>query len=168
MAHRRSSQHAKTIEEIRWGGANHVFLGFSSGIAAQTMITDGSKETLLRIRGEVMCTVDGAQAPGKLVEIAIAALVVQAGTGTTVIQSPLSDPDAPWLFYERFSLGYEEMVTDVIDVPGLSSFRKEVDNKAMRILRPGREVQLVFQNVTLNGGVTVNMSFGFRALLGKH
>jgi len=26
----------------------------------------------------------------------------------------------------------------------------------------------VFQNVTLNGGVTVNMSFGFRALLGKH
>ena len=93
---------------------------------------------------------------------------MQAGSGTTVIQSPLTDPDAPWLFYERFHLGYEEMVIDVVDVPGITSFRKTIDSKAMRILREGREVQLVIENLTVNGAASIDCSFGFRMLLGTH
>jgi hypothetical protein len=94
-----------------------------------------------------------------MVRVGVGALVVQAGSGSTVIQSPLSDPDAPWLFYEVMTVGYEEMVTDVIDVPGLTSVRKTIDNKAMRVLRPGREVQLVFENQTLHTATNVNISW---------
>ncbi len=85
-----------------------------------------------------------------------------------MIQNPLTDPEAPWLFYERFALGYEEMVTDVIDVPGITTFRKVIDNKAMRILPEGREVQLVTSNVTVLSAGSFNGVFGFRMLLGTH
>ena len=169
MGHRNRSRFAhneKVIDAIRWNGAHHSFLAVTAGAVAQTMITDGTQETLLRIRGQIMAYWDAATAPPKSVDVAIAALVVQAGTGSTVIQKPITDPDAPWLMYERFTLGYEEMVTDVIDVPGLTSFRKEIDNKAMRILREGREVQLVVEQATILAAGPVNVSFSFRALLG--
>ena len=169
MAYRRSNRgFEKTIEDLRWAGANHTFLAQSAGTTAQTMVTDGVKETIMRICGEIVCGVDGNQPTPALVEVGLGALVVQAGSGTTVIQSPLTDSEAPWLFYERFVLGYEEAVTDVIDVPGISSFRKTIDSKAMRILREGREVQLVIEQVSLQNTDDVNLSFGFRMLLGTH
>ncbi len=169
MAHRRRSSqgHEKTIHNLRWAGANHLFQAQGAGNNAQTMVTDGLKETILRIRGEIMCSADGSQAPAKSVEVALGALVVQAGSAGVVIQEPLTDADAPWLFYERFSIGYEEPVTDVIDVPGITTFRKTIDNKAMRILREGREVQLVIQQATLGGAMNINLSFSFRMLLGS-
>ncbi len=160
--------HEKSIDVVRWAGAHHQFNAQGAGTIAQLMVSDGLTEILLRIRGEIVCFMDGASAPAKLVRLGIGALVVQAGSGTTVIQSPLSDGDAPWLFYETFDIGYEEMVTDVIDVPGITSFRKTIDSKAMRILRPGREVQLVVENITLGSAASVNLGFGFRMLLGSH
>ncbi len=157
------------IQNLRWGGASHVFSALSAGTAAQTMITSAAtKDTVMRIRGELIGHIDGAAAPIKLVDIGIGAIVMPEGQGTTVLSSPISDDDAPWLFYERFVIGYEEMVTDVIDVPGLTSFRKTIDVKAMRILRPDRELQLVVENATLNGAVSVQVAFVFRALLGQH
>ncbi len=169
MAHRRGSRgFAKVIDDTRWGGANHSFLAQGAGSAAQTMVTDGFKETILRIRGEIVAYVDGASAPGKLVEVALGALIVQAGSSTGVLTKPITNSDAPWLMYERWALGYEEMVTDVIDVPGITSFRKTVDSKAMRVLREGREVQLVLEVVTISAASNVNVNFNFRMLLGTH
>ncbi len=169
MAQRRASRgFAKVIDDTRWGGANHAFLAQGAGSVAQTMVTDGFKETILRIRGEIVSYIDGASAPGKLVEVGIGALVVQAGLGTNHQTRPISEPEAPWLFYQKWALGYEEMVTDVVDVPGITSFRKTVDSKAMRILREGREVQLVLEIVTIGSASSVNVNFDFRMLLGTH
>ncbi len=158
----------KSIDVIRWAGSNHQFAALAAGASAQTYITDGNTETILRIRGELMAWVNGIQTGAVLAEIAVGALVVQAGSGTTVIQEPIDEDKAPWLFYERFVLGYEEMIADAIQVGQLSGVRIVVDNKAMRILRPGREVQLVVQNFTLNGAVPVNVNFTSRVLLGTH
>ena len=170
MAHRRSNRggHEKVIDVLRWNGSNHFFGAQSAGAIAQTYITDGATETILRIRGELVCWLDSTSAPAKGLEIGIGAFVVQAGSGTTVIQKPLIDPDAPWFFYERFSIAYEEAVTDVVEVAGLSIFRKTIDNKAMRVLRPGREVQLVVENATLGMAGSSNTSFSNRTLLGSH
>ncbi len=158
----------KVVDVLRWAGSNHFVSALAGGSIAQTFITDGATETIMRIRGELTAWFDNAAAPARTVDVAVGALVVQAGSGTTVIQAPITDPDAPWLFYERFTLGYEEMVLDVIDVPIMSGVRKTIDNKAMRILRPGREVQLVFQQATLSGAQGVNISWSNRTLLGSH
>jgi len=170
MAHRRRSNRGfeKTIEDVRWAGASHVFLAQGAGSVAQVMVTDGAKETIMRIRGEIVSFIDGFVAPATLTEIGLGALVVQAGSGTTIIQKPLTDADAPWLFYERWVIGHEEAAVDSVGVPGISSFRKTIDSKAMRILREGREVQLVLESITLGDSVAVNTHFGFRMLLGTH
>ncbi len=169
MATRRSSRSQPRIRNLRWDGALHSFAAFGAGTSAQVMVTAGSDtETLMRIRGELICYKDAASTPGLSAQIAIGAIVMPEGQSTTVVSSPITDDTAPWLFYETFVIGYEEMVTDVVDVPGLSSFRKTVDVKAQRILRPDREVQLVVENVTITGATTVNLMFAFRALLGQH
>ncbi len=170
MAHRRSKRGGfeKTIDQIRWAGASHLFAAQAVGSSAQVLVTDGDKETILRIRGEIVCFAEGALTGGQLVRCALGALVVQAGSSTTVIQKPLTDPQAPWLMYEQWTVGYEEIVSDVVDVPGITSYRTTVDSKAMRILRPGREVQLVFESVSLVSTLSVNVHFGFRMLLGQN
>ena len=169
MAHpRRSRGFQKVIDSTRWDGSSHVFLAQVAGATAQTFITDGLVETLMRIRGEIVVTMDGALSPGRLIDVAVGLLVVQAGSGTTVIQKPITDADAPWLLYERFVVGYEEPVTDVIDMPGLTVDRRIIDNKAMRILREGREVQLVVEQASLDGADEVNITLVHRTLLGSH
>ncbi len=158
----------KVIDVLRWGGSHLQFGSQAAGTAALTFITDGATETLLRIRGEVLCYLDAAQAPTAQIKVAIGALVVQAGSGTTVINAPTTDPDAPWLFYETFDLAYEEMVTDVIDIPLITAVRLKVDSKAMRILRPGREVQMVVENTSIQSAASFNLGFSSRVLLGSH
>ncbi len=165
MSHRRS-RHEKVIDQTRWDGSTLTFNAQGAGTSALVMVTDGTQETILRIRGQIISYADGAQAPAGHVVMALGALVVQASSSTTVIQSPLTDADAPWLFYETWNIGYEEMVTDVIDVPGITSFRKTIDSKAMRILREGREVQLVLEQISLGGAMNTNTSLAFRMLLG--
>ena len=60
MAHRNRSRHEKTIEDTRWVGSNYSFLAQGAGTTAQTMVTDGLKETILRIRGELVAFIDMA------------------------------------------------------------------------------------------------------------
>jgi len=69
------------------------------------------------------------------------------------------------LWYDQFVLGYEEMVIDVIDVPGITSYRATIDSKAMRIIR-NQEVQMVTENVTLGTAATVNLVVTGRMLSG--
>ncbi len=173
MANRRPrgrERFSPKIENLRWDGAVHVFSGLSAGTAGQVMVTAAdTKDTIMRIRGEVVGWLDGAQAAGVAgVEIGIGCLVMPEGQSTTVVSSPIADVSAPWLFYERFTLAYDEMVIDVIDVPQVTSFRKTIDVKAMRILRPDRELQLVFEQATVIGAASVNCIFNFRMLLGQH
>jgi len=157
------------IENLRWAGANHFFFALAAGASAQTMVTAAeSRDTIMRIRGQLVAWLDSTPTPPKAVEVAIGALVMPEGQGTTVVSGPLDDESAPWLFYERFTLGYEEMVTDVIQVEGLAIYRATIDVKAMRILRPDRELQLVVEQATLENANSINLSFGFRILLGQH
>jgi hypothetical protein len=121
----------------------------------------------MRTRGQLVCSLDGTAAPGLLVVIGIGLIVVPQGQGTTVIWSPISDGNAPWFYFSRFVVGYEEAVTDVIDVPGLSSYRETVDSKAMRRSLPDTEVQCVVENATLNGGMNVSVSLQGRILVGN-
>ncbi len=159
--------HQKKIDTIRWAGFVHSG-SLSAGSAAVTILSAFAtvKETIMRTRGELLCYVDSTSAPGGLAEIACGFILAQSGQSTTVLSAPITDAQAQWLWYERFFIGYEEMVTDVIDVPVISGMRKVIDSKAMRIINPNQEVQFVIENVTQLTAVTVNFAVGGRFLLG--
>jgi len=169
MAHSRSRRSGgREIESVRWSVGSSTFLAQSAGTAALNFISAASNppETLMRMRGNLVASIDGATAPGKLVHIGLGVALVPEGSSTTVTWSPITDGEAPWWFHTQFVLGYEEMVTDVIDVAGLSVFRQTVDLKGMRIIRPDVEAQIVIENVTLDAAVAVNVSMVHRVLFG--
>ncbi len=162
-----ANRHGKKIDSVTWDLVSLSFAALGAGSQAQTAISAGTTPTtLLRIRGQLLAYVDGASAPGKQAVIAVGLIVMPEGTGTTVTSSPFSDGNAPWLYHNIFRLGYEEMVTDVIDVPMVSSFRETIDNKAMRKIRPDREVQFVVENSTTQTALSANVAMDFRFLQG--
>ncbi len=170
MARRqRSERFSPRIQQLRWDGATNSILALGAGAIAQVFITAGNDtETLMRIRGDLVCTLDGLLAPGALVSVGVGLIVMPAGQGSTVVSNPLTDVNAPWLMYEAFTMGYEEAVVDAVQYTALSSWRKSIDVKAQRILRPDREVQLVVANATINASAAVQVSFASRVLFGAH
>ncbi len=94
--------------------------------------------------------------------------LVPGGTGATVLRSPFTDAtSSEWIWYTTFRVGYEEYVTDVIDCPGMTSYRETVDAKAMRIMGPDQELQFVLENTTSLTALSVNAGFDARALFGS-
>ncbi len=158
-------QRSKRGVNLHWSRISGQALAFTAGTAAVNLVASAHiRETCIRLRGSLAAFVDGLQTPGGMAQIGVGIAVVPEGTGTTVVMSPLADGDAPWMYYTSFVLAYEELVTDVIDIPGISSYREVIDNKAMRILRPDQELQMVFENITLNAALTANVRFDARAL----
>ncbi len=145
--------------------ANGLAVG---GTAASTAFIAGAQaSTLMRTRGNLVAWYDGVQAPGTSTRVAVGLIVMPEGQGTTVVSSPVTDPNAPWFYYSIFTLGYEETVVDTIDIPGLTSYRETIDSKAMRIIRADREVQFVVETASVIGaGSAVNVAMDGRALVG--
>jgi len=159
----------RKIDSTRWAGFNGIFSGFGAGSVA---INFGAAvlrqhETILRTRGNIIGWMDGTQGPAPGALISIGLHLVPEGTGTTILAEPFADDNEPWFYHDAFTLGYEEMVTDVVDVPGLSSYRAVVDSKAMRKMKSGQEIQAVVTNTTLLAAAAVNVSLNVRFLFGQ-
>ncbi len=150
---------------LHWTRLTASFLNRGAGTEGVTLVaSQHQRETCLRIRGQITATVDGLQASGMGIRVALGIIPVPDGTGTTVLWSPVADGDAPWQYWTAFHIGYEEMVTDVVDVPMFTSYREVIDNKAMRIYRPDTEMQLVVEATTITGAGNFNLYFDARAL----
>ncbi len=160
------ARHTKKIAYTHWTGFTGTALALAAGSVAATLgVAIHEPETLLRTRGNLLCWKDATSTPGQSAIITVGFVLVPEGTGTTVLWSPLTDADAPWFFYEQFMIGYEEMVTDVVDVPGLTSQRLVIDSKAMRIVR-NSEIQMVVENTTIGSALAVNLNVQGRFLSG--
>ena len=163
MARRRSG---KKIDFVHWTGIQEFISIFTAGSTASTALAaQHDPETWLRLRGNLFADLDGALTPGVLISVAVGLILVPEGTGTTVLWSPATDPDAPWMFYSMFTLGYEEPVVDNVGLTEAAVYREVIDSKSMRIVR-NSEVQFVVENVTLGGVGTTNVSLTGRALSG--
>ncbi len=152
---------------------NRHWTGFDTGtvgtplaagtVAGMVHAATHDRETLLRTRGTLLSYVDTASAPGDLALICVGMILVPEGTGTTVLWSPFTDSDAPWFYFTSFFVGTEEMVTDVIDVPGITSYRETIDSKGMRRMR-NQEIQVVMENSTILNATPVNIVLAGRML----
>jgi len=164
---RRRSRAGKKIDFVRWIGSTFSKDAFSAGTAAATLFSQTLPVTIMRQRGELVIWHDGLTASPKSALIGVGLIVVPEGSGTTVTVSPITDPEADWFFYSSHVIGYEEAVTDVIDIPGLQLARERIDGKAMRRMGSTDEVQIVVENVTLLAATAVKVSAHFRTLLGS-
>ncbi len=158
----------RIIDTVRWAGFQATFGAFGAGTSAVNLLGAGSfKETVMRTRGQLLCYVDGAVGTSILAQIGVGFVVVPEGTASTVLWSPITDTNAPWYYYSVFHIGYEEAVADVVHHPVASGYRETIDSKAMRKGPPDTELQMVVENVTIAGAVSVNLSVTGRHLLGS-
>ncbi len=161
-------RHGKKIDNVHWTLGGFTFVSQAAGVAAQTVFAaQHLPETLLRTRGEWSACLNSGQAAGVGVTVFVGMIQVPEGTGTTVLWSPFTDGDAPWVWWDVLSLMYNEMVVDVIATQNTLSGRRIIDSKAMRKLR-NTELQVVVENVTLSGLSTgsVQAVGDFRSLFG--
>ena len=164
MANRRRS--GKKIDFLHWAYASAATGGHAAGtIAAMVFAAQHLPETLMRLRGEVLISLDALGVVGSSANIGVGLIYVPEGTGTTVLWSPITDGDAPWVWVDYHTIAYEEPVVDVISNPISQTYRGVIDNKAMRIVK-NSELQCVWENVTVQGVLSVNSQVQVRALSG--
>ena len=163
MAHRRGG---KTIDTVHWTYGSFAESALTAGVAGQTVYSaQHLSETLLRIRGEWTAGLDGTKAPAVGISVSVGLIQVPEGTGTTVLWSPITDGDAPWIWWDVMNLQYEEPVVDAIST-NLSGARRIIDSKAMRKMR-NTEIQFVAENATVQAASGVNIAGAIRTLFGS-
>jgi len=169
MAKHSRGRYAKKIDNLFWdGGSSTSFALAAGGSSAFELISAGNiPATWLRMRGIWSAWLDSALAPPKSCKVTMGIILVPEGSGTTVQFNPVADDTAPWLWWDVMHLAYEEYVTDVIASTEMASHSHVIDNKAMRRIRPAREVQLVFESTNLEGSPACNVAFDARILRGN-
>ena len=150
MARRRTG-FQKKIEAVHWTFIQDGFAAFAAGTVARNMAAaQHLPETLLRIRGEWVASLDGGLVNGVGVSVVAGLIQVPEGTGATVLWSPLTDGDAPWIWWDTFGLIYKEYVVDAVASTEASSRSRVIDSKAMRKMR-NTELQWVVEQATMTG-----------------
>ncbi len=158
---------AKKIDTTHWTYGSFVFQAQAAGTAAVNLFSaQHLPETLLRLRGEWAVDIAGSQVDSRGVAISIGIIQVPEGTGTTVLWSPITDGDAPWIWWDTCFIGGEEAVTDVIGVQAMLGQQMVVDSKAMRKLR-NTDVQCVIESTTIGSALSVDVFFQGRFLAGS-
>ncbi len=170
MANRQ--RHAKKIDTVHWtyGSFDAAGVAASATVGVNVLSAQHLPETLLRIRGEWACAIDGALATPAGQALAVGLILVPEGTATTVLWSPITDGDAPWIWWDSAMLLYEEAVVDVMQSTVMtSSMRRVIDSKAMRKVR-NTELQFVVEVGAGVSGYTsnsINCSGQVRVLSGS-
>ena len=163
-------RHAKKIDTVHWTTSSLVSsIGQAAGtVGVNLMAAQHLPETLLRLRGSWSANIDGVNIPEEGIEIVCGIILVPDGTGTTVLWSPLSDGDAPWIWWDVVYLVYEEAVVDTVASQNTFSAIREIDSKAMRHIR-NTELQFVIERVAMTGLITVpsHVTARVRALSGS-
>ena len=162
------ARRGKKIDHVHWTAFSNGASSLSAGSSAvQLIAAQHLPETLLRTRGWLLCYPTATQPPGGQCLITIGFIVVPEGTGTTVLSRPFTESDADWFYHTSFPIGYQEMVTDVIDVPVASGHREVIDSKAMRKVHGASEIQMVMENTTTETAINVKVRVGGRFLTGS-
>ncbi len=166
MADRARGRGRKT--DLRWLLTAFTSLNQSAGSAAQAELTvEGiSSETLFRIRGNWRTWLDtSASSAGDVVRVAIGILLQQSGATATSL--PLTDGEAPWVFFDVVTLGTESAVGAGAATLGVSSHLAVVDNKAMRRIKPNQTFVCVVETTDVIGAPVINTVFDGRMLVGS-
>ena len=166
MVARRRTGFAKKIDMVHWTGITAQIAALAAGTqAALASAAQHLPETLLRIRGEYGLTLDGVQDPGVGVGVTLGLILVPEGTGTTVLWSPFTDADAPWIWWDAAQLMYEEAVVNAVASQNTLSRARVIDSKAMRKVR-NQELQFVVENQTIQSASSINVFMEARVLSG--
>ena len=159
MANKRSGRRA----DLRWTLGSFVVASLAAGASASFAVIPGgiTSQTIMRVRGSWSVWMDSSTVAADVVRFAIGLLTVQSGA--TAASLPLTDGEAPFFWYDIVTLAAEEVLGGTR--AGMSNYRAVIDGKAMRVLRPDRDVLCVMESADVVGATVLNAAFDGRFLL---
>ncbi len=160
----RARSRAGRRADYTWQGTCFSVALASSAQSISESFVVGSTSTLMRSRGSVIGSVDGAVDNDKAC-VAVGLIVVteeQLAAGAASVPSPHDDLDAEWIWHGFLLLQAQGTSTDQ---PGLTS-RLEIDSKAMRRMKQTQSIVFAADNTPLAGTPAVDVTFGVRHLVG--
>ena len=150
--------------DYTWIGKCASF-ALASGAAAINSITAvGAPFTVMRIRGQVLGSIDGAVDNDKVC-VACGIIVATAdavAAGVASLPSPEADTGAEWIWHGYLLMQAQGTSTDQKAL----AHRLEVDSKAMRKMKALQELVFVVDSLALAGTPATDVTFGVRVLLG--
>ena len=150
--------------DYEWQGATGAAALASNVPAIIAMVANNNPGTIMRSRGQVLGSIDGAVDDDK-VAIAVGLIIADddaVAVGVTAIPSPLNDMEAEWIWHGFLLLQAQGTSTDA---PGLTA-RLEIDSKAMRRVKSNTQCVFAIHPNSLAGTPAVDVMIGLRSLQG--
>ncbi len=150
--------------DYTWQGNAGGMALAAGGSALLSLVTAGGPSTLMRSRGEIAASIDGAATDDKVVVACglIKATEEQVAVGITAIPDPFADLDATWLWHGFLCM--QAQGTDQAVPTG--SALLSVDSKAMRRLKQTESIVFVASASSIANPPATDLTFGFRLLFG--
>ena len=169
MAFRRAvvARPGKKIDFKSWTD----LLGISLSTAAAstilgTSLAFGSPATILRMRGQILLNFDAAADNSRQnVGIGIGIISSDAfAAGAGSVPDPLSETDYPWLWWSTIPLVNDlQIAGESLQLAVVA--RVEVDSKAMRKVKPGQSLAVIYQTSAAVSATNIQQA-NIRVLIG--
>ena len=160
MARQRSGRRT----DYTWQGAQVGATLAAAGSTLAEIVTLNAPQTLTRIRGSLVASIDGPTDGDKVI-MAFGFIVgteEDLAIGVTAMPNPSDDLDAAWVWHS-----YIPMLAQAAGVENTVFGRLTVDGKAMRRMRQSETLILVVDNVSAAGTPATDFAGGFRCLFGS-
>ncbi len=147
--------------DYEWQG-----LAFSLNSIAEANVFQGvavvnGAATLMRVRGEILASID-APTDGDQKVLGFGIMIVtdaQLAAGPTSVPSPLTVMDGDWLWH-----GFIPLVAQAANLEHTVAGRLTIDSKAMRKLKPNDNVVMIVDGLNIAGTPVADATLGVRAL----
>jgi len=153
--------------DYRWSGSTFAFPAVATANLTQIIFNATAATTLMRSRGAVLLSlIDQAVGDQKVVGLGLIVVTEAAvAAGGSALPSPISVPEAEWVWHQYVPLQSQTVTED--PSTGEGTARIIIDSKAMRKMKPNESLVLVLDAADLAGSVSAMVTGGIRALSGS-
>ncbi len=152
--------------DYEWGGFfNQNAVTASSKVIGANSISFAQSQTLTRLRGNVLVSLDGpSDGDGSVVAVGLILVTTDAlAAGAASVPGPSSDADASWIWHAFLPVHVQAAIAGEEFVA-----RAVIDSKAMRRIKGGNESLVwVIENIVTSGTPAIDVSMGCRFLVGS-
>ena len=150
-----------------WELSRGSSLAVAAGVITQfeAFISD-TAETLMRLRGDVIITLDGGGSAATDTIVVAWGVIRSAAGSSDVGVSPITEGGANWLAYGIATLTTEVAVGSIA-ASLATTVRWPVDSKAMRRLRENESLYVIFESADVVGAPSTNLAFALRGLTAR-
>ena len=162
---------ARTKQRLSWdlgpgGGAPTGFSAATTGILGAGVSPLVGTITIRRLRGEILYSILSLAAATDRVRMTSGIAVVSTDAfvdvGATAMPDPDDDMAYPWLWWDTVLINPE---TTTVGLDGITSIRRVVDSKAMRIMREDQILAWMVQFLDESGTVSAAVGGNTRILV---